>query len=32
MLDYPFELNVDLNRNKKLALSQKPENPVSSKP
>jgi hypothetical protein len=32
MLDYPFEIKVDLNRDKKLALSQKLENPVSSNP
>ncbi len=27
MLDYPFEVNVDLNGGKELALSNKPENP-----
>ncbi|MCK5486604.1 MAG: hypothetical protein KAI86_10345, partial [Desulfobacterales bacterium] len=27
MLDYPFELDVDLNHGKELALSHKPENP-----
>jgi len=32
MFDYPFEVDVDLNRDKRLALSPKPENPVSSKP
>ena len=27
MFDYPFEIEVDLNRGKELALSHKPENP-----